>query len=154
MQTGDTRGYTVLELLIVIAILVLLLATIIPSFLDFRRSSILNTETQELITMVNRARLLSVSSKNDEQFGVHFQTSKIVLFQGATYSAGASTNEEHLFNSMLMLSNITVNGGGSDVLFEKVTGATSQNATTTLLVTDTTASTTVVILPTGVATIF
>lgn len=154
MQNKSTRGFSALELIIVMAILVVLLASIVPSFLNFRRSSVLNTETQELVTVINRARLLSVSSKNDQQFGVHFEAGKVVLFQGATYSAGAATNEEHAFNSMLTLSTITINGGGSELLFEKVTGATSQNATTTLLVAGTTASTTVVIRPTGVATIF
>lgn len=148
------RGFTALELLIVIAILGILLATIVPSFLNFRRYSILNTETQELVTIINRARLLSVSSKNDQQFGVHLDAGNVVLFQGATYTAGTSTNEAHSFNPALTLSPITINGGGADVLFEKVTGATAQNATTTLLVIGTTASTTVIIRPTGVVTIY
>lgn len=154
MKNRNTHGFSALELVIVIAILAALLASIVPSFMNFRRSSILNTETQELVTVINRARLLSVSSKNDQQFGVHFEAGKVVLFQGATYFAGAATNEAHALNSMLTLSPITINGGGAELLFEKVTGATSQNATTTLLVVGTTASTTVVVRPTGVATIF
>lgn len=150
---SNSKGFSALELVIVMAILAMLLASIVPSFVNFRRNSILNTETQELVTVINRARLLSVSSKNDQQFGVHFESGKIVLFQGATYSAGATTNEEHIFNSSLTLSPITINGGGSEILFEKVTGAASQNATTTLLVIGTTASTTVLIIPTGIATL-
>lgn len=149
-----SHGFTVLELLIVISILAVLLTIVVSSFSSFRRSSVLNTEVQELVTVINRARLLSVSSKNDQQFGVHLESGKVVLFEGSTYSAGASTNETHTFNSMLTLSPVVVSGGGAEVLFEKVTGATAQNATTTLLVTGTTASTTVVIRPTGVATIF
>lgn len=147
------RGFTILEILMVISILGVLLAMILPSLTSFRQNSILNTETQEMTTLINRARLLSVSSKDDQQFGVHFETGKVVLFVGAIYSAVAPTNEEHVFNSVLTLSPITINGGGAEVLFEKVTGATSQNATTTLLVIGTTASSTVVIRPTGVATI-
>ncbi|MBI5400651.1 MAG: prepilin-type N-terminal cleavage/methylation domain-containing protein [Candidatus Yonathbacteria bacterium] len=148
------RGFTVFELLIVVAILGVLLATILPSLLNFRRYSILNTEAQELVTMINRARLLSVSSKNDQRFGMHFEAGKIVIFQGSTYSSGATTNEAHTFDRSLTLSSIVINGGGSELLFEKVTGATSQNATTTLLVTGTMASTTVIVRPTGVATIY
>src|SRR3989344_2445400 len=143
------NGFTALELIIVVAILGILLATIIPSFLNFRRYSILNTETQELVTMINRARLLSVSSKNDNRFGIHLEAGNVTLFQGATYTVGAPTNEVHSFDPALTLSAVTINGGGSELLFEKVTGATSQNATTTLLVTGTTASTTILVLPTG-----
>jgi len=148
----SARGFSVLELLVVIGILVVLMASIVPSFLNFRRNSILNTETEELITVINRARLLSVSSKNDQQFGVHLESGKVVLFQGAAYSVGVSTNEEHLFNSALGLSSIVINGGGAEIVFEKVTGATHQNATTTLLATGTTASTTVLVFPTGIVT--
>lgn len=147
------KGFTALELLIVIAIMGVILATILPSFTNFRRSSLLNTESQELISIINRARILSISSKYDNQFGVHFESGKVVLFQGDTYSPGATTNEEHVFNTALTLSPIVINGGGSDLLFEKITGATSQNATITLLVIGTTSSTTVLVLQTGIITI-
>lgn len=153
-KSKASSGFTALELLIVIAIMAILLAVIVPSFLNFRRSSLLNTETQQLVTMINRARLLSVSSKNDDRFGIHLEAGKVVLFQGATYATSSPTNEVHAFDPALTLSSVAINGGGSELLFEKVTGATSQNATTTLLVTGTTASTTVLVLPTGVVTIF
>lgn len=147
------RGFTVLELLIVIAILAFLLAIIIPSFMNFRRSSLLNTETMDLVTLVNRARLLSVSSKNDNQYGIHLESSKAVLFQGTTYDVASTTNEVHMFGTGLVSTSTTINGGGSEIVFEKVTGATSQNATTTLLVTGTTSSTTVLVYGTGIATV-
>ncbi|MFZ2303487.1 MAG: prepilin-type N-terminal cleavage/methylation domain-containing protein [Minisyncoccia bacterium] len=147
------HGFTALEILIVIAILAILLATILPSFMNFRRNSLLNTDTMNLVTLINRARLLSVSSKDDERYGIHLETTKAVLFKGGVYDTASSTNETHIFSTGLSLSSIAINGGGSEVLFEKVTGATTQNATTTLLVTGTTSSTTVLILPTGIATI-
>ncbi|HBB44384.1 MAG: pilus biogenesis protein [Parcubacteria group bacterium GW2011_GWA1_44_13] len=150
------RGFTALEILIVIAILAILLATILPSFTNFRRSSLLNTDTMNLVTLINRARLLSVSSKDDEQYGIHLETTKAVLFKGDTYDTASSTNEVHVFSTGLTLSGIAISGGGSEILFEKVTGATTdgKKATTTLLVTGTTSSTTVLILQTGIATIY
>ncbi len=147
------RGVTALELLIVIAILGVLVSVVVPSFLNFRRSSILNTETLQMVTLINKARLSSISSKGDQQYGVHFEATKIVFFQGTTYVAGAGTNEEHVFDQALTLTSIIVNGGGSDTVFQKITGSTAQNATTTLrVVGSTTASSTIVVRPTGVAT--
>ena len=149
------RGVTALELLMVIAILGILYAIIVPSFLDFRRNSILNTETLQVVTLINKARLSSISSKGDIQYGVHFEATKVVLFNGVTYSPTAITNEVHVFNTVLTLSPIVVNGGGGDTVFQKITGATTQNATTTLrVVGSATASSTVVVRPTGVATIY
>lgn len=150
-KSKKSRGVTFLELIIAVGILGMLLTVIMPSFLNFRRNSILNTETQEVITIINKARLSAMSSKGDMKYGVHLESGKIVLFPGTTYTAGASRNEEHILDGVLTLSTITVNGGGSNVVFEKITGATSQNATTTLLVTGSTASTTIVIHPTGIA---
>ena len=146
-------GFTLLEIVIVVSLLALLLNIALPSFTSFRRNSLLNTETMELITLVNRARILSVSSKNDQQFGVHLETSKAVLFQGGTYDAAATTNETRIFGEGITLSSITVNPSGSDIIFDKVTGSTVNNATTTFLVTGTTASTTIIVYPTGIATI-
>lgn len=146
------RGLTFLELTISVGILALLLVIIVPSFMDFRRNSILNTETQNVITLVNKARMSSMSSKEDFQYGIHFDADKVVLFQGDTYVAGAGTNEELVLNTALTLSLIEVYGGGAEVVFQKVTGATNQNATTTLLVVGSTASTTIVVFPSGVST--
>lgn len=153
MRYAKKHGFTIIEFLIAFAIMGALLAAILPSFISFRRSSALNTETEELLTVINRARVLSVSSKNDQQFGIHFETNRVVLFQGPTYSAVDPANEIHTLNSLLALSGTTINGGGSEVLFQKVTGATSQNATTTLVVSGTTASTTILVFPTGIATV-
>ena len=147
------RGFTMIEMLVVVVILSVLTSAVLPSLLNFRRSSLLNTETQEVITLINRARLLSVSSKNDERFGVHFEPSRLVLFQGSTYTEGATTNEEHNFD-LAISSETTINGGGAEILFAKVTGAASQLATTTLLFTGTTASSTVIIRKSGVVTIY
>lgn len=153
MNNNQSRGFTMIEMLVVIVILSILTSAVLPSLLNFRRSSLLNTETQEVITLINRARLLSVSSKNDGQFGVHFEPSRLVLFQGATYTEGVATNEEHNFDSAISGST-TINGGGTEVLFAKVTGSASQFATTTLLFTGTTASSTVIVLKSGVVTIY
>ncbi|OIO30944.1 hypothetical protein AUJ77_01225 [Candidatus Nomurabacteria bacterium CG1_02_43_90] len=148
----SSRGFSALEILVVMGILAVLLSSIIPSFLNFRRNTILNTETQELMTIINRARLLSVSSKNDQPFGVHLESGKAVLFEGVTYSAVSATNDAHVFDPSLTLV-FAVGGGGAEVLFQKVTGATNQDATTTLLVTGTTGSTTIHVFPTGIASI-
>ncbi len=142
-----------LEILIVISILGLIMAVVIPSFLSFKRSSFLNIETQEILTTVNRARMSSMASRGDLQYGVRFEATRITLFS-VPYVYGASTNEVYVFNPAIILSTITINGGGSDILFQKLTGSTNQNATTTLrVVGSTTASSTIIVRPSGVATI-
>lgn len=155
LQYSPRHGFTLLETIIVISILGVVLSMILPSLSSFRQKSILDTEVQEMTTLINKARLSSMSSKNDRQYGIHFEAGKIVLFEGTTYTAGAPTNEEHSFNTALTLAPITINGGGAETIFQKITGGTNQNSTTTLkVVANTGASTTIVIFPSGIATIF
>jgi prepilin-type N-terminal cleavage/methylation domain-containing protein len=158
MVKCSQRGFTALEILIVIAILGILVAVIFPPLINFRRSSVLNVETQEMVTLINKARLSSMSSKGDVQYGVHFATTSITIFQGATYVFGATGNEEHVFDPTVSIGtagSIVVNGGGTDVLFQRITGATDQNATTTLsVVANTSASSTVVVRSSGVVTLY
>ena len=152
--TNCSRGFTAIEILIVVFILGLLSAIIISSFSAFRKQSLLSTETQEIITTINKARLSSMSSKSDQQYGVHLQSTKIVLFQGTTYATSSSSNETHIFDPLVTLGTITINGGGADIVFQKITGGTTQYATTTLsVVGSSTASSTILIRGTGVVTV-
>jgi prepilin-type N-terminal cleavage/methylation domain-containing protein len=147
-----SRGYTLVELIAVVAIISILMVIIIPSFTDFRRNSQLNVAAMNLVTLLNKARTLSISGKNDTQYGVHLEASKAVLYRGATYVSNASTNETYSFDSGLSLSSITINGGGSEVLFDRWTGATNNDASMVLSVTGTSKSTTLLVRNTGIIT--
>lgn len=151
-KQSTTRGFTALELAIVIAIVAVLAAIVISSFATFRKTVAINTETEDTASFINRARANTISSKNDQQFGIHFQSDRLVMFQGTTYSAGAGTNETHLLNSSVAATT-TVEGGGVDMVFQKVTGVTTQNATTTLSVVGGAASSTIIIYPTGIISV-
>ncbi|MFA5997239.1 MAG: type II secretion system protein [Candidatus Paceibacterota bacterium] len=141
------RGYTLLELLVVIAILGLIMAITIPSFSEFRQNSALNADTMNVITLINRARLLSVSDKGDKQYGIYLSSTSSILFASSTFASSATSTRE----TYTLSSGITMSGTASEIVFAKVTGVASTAATTTLL--GTTSSTTILIYPTGIATI-
>ncbi|MEK7460108.1 MAG: type II secretion system protein [Patescibacteria group bacterium] len=145
------RGFTAIEILFAIGILGIIMAIIVPSFSNFRKASLINTETQDIVSFINKSRLSSMSSKADLTYGVHFDSNKVVVFSTPTYSAVESTNETRMLNSLLYFAGTQIEGGGSDVVFQKVTGSTNKYATTTLKFVGTTAtSTTFVIRPSGV----
>lgn len=146
------KGYTFLELVIAISILGVLMMVVIPSFSDFRQNSLLNGDTTNLITLINRARLLSVSNNEDSQYGVHFESTKATLFKG-TYVVDTPSNEVVLFNNGISLSSISIDGGGSEILFEKVTGAASNTGDFTLSVSGVSKSVDIGVLASGVTTI-
>ena len=148
-------GFTLLEIVIVVAIFGVVASIVTLPFLTFRQQTILNTQTEEIITLINKARLSTMASKGGVQYGVRFEADRVILFQGSVYNPLAVTNEVKMIDPALQLSLPTDNGGTTDdILFDFITGGTSQNSTTTLIVTSRPqASSTVVINPSGVVTL-
>lgn len=149
-----SRGITMLELVVVIAIIIVLASLIITSFSAFRNSKILDTGTENVLSILAKARGNTLSSKNDYQYGVHLETSQVVLFRGGVYSSSDSSNEVAPLDSALEISSITLTGGGSDVIFDRLTGKTSMDGTVVVRVkSDNTKTKTITINATGSASV-
>ena len=129
------KGFTLIEILIVITVLAMISTLIFASFSKFNSAQILNGTTQTVLSILDEARALTLASKNNLSYSVHFETSKVVLFKGTTYSASDTDNDVTILNNRVTVSDISLNGGGSDVLFDKLTGKTSQSGTITITLT-------------------
>ena len=126
------RGFTLIELLIVIGISSLLIGFTYSSFRLLNQSQALGKDANLVATVLHEARAETLASKNGNQYGVHFETNKIVLFIGTTYSSVDSTNINFPLNTLVTISTINIMGGGSEVVFDRLTGDTSQTGTVTL----------------------
>jgi len=61
----QARGFTLLELMITVAILAILLAIAVPSFQGFMASSRLNAETNRIVGGINAARMEAVKTNQN-----------------------------------------------------------------------------------------
>lgn len=129
------RGFTAIELLIAVFILSLIAGGIVFSFKNFQKHQSITFSAARVVGLLEEARALTLSAKNDTNYGVHFEASQAVLFEGASYVAGAEENKPIVLDAGVAFTAIDLNGGGSEVVFERLTGATSQYGTTTLSVT-------------------
>lgn len=146
------QGFTALELLMVVAILVILSVIIITPFAAFRNSKVLDTTSEETLALLSEARGNTLSAKDGYQYGVHFEASQIVLYRGATYSSSDVNNKAAVLDSAIEVSSIVLTGGGSDILFDKLTGKTAQSGSVVIRVkSDTTKTRTITIVGTGIA---
>ena len=125
-------GFTVIEILITVAIIGVLSALVIPYFNSFLTRNELKNESLKMVDMLRRARGQAMSGQDDSQWGVHFESGKYVLFRGTSYSVSDSFNEEISLPAVLTISTINLNGGGSNAVFSKIRGETSQFGTTTI----------------------
>ncbi len=123
------KGFTLLEILFAIAIITIAITIVTFSFSKLNSQQALDKSADLVVSTLNEARSLTLSSKGDSQYGVHLEASQVVLFVGSTYSSSAPTNVVTSINSLVGIKNITLVGGGADIIFKRLTGGTDQTGT-------------------------
>lgn len=131
LVTKYKNGFTLMEILITIAIVALITGIILTTFVEFRQNKALEMDSKVVVEVLREARSRTLTSKNASQYGVHFSASapQITLFTGNIYVDGSATNEPYTLFSTDNILTITLAGGGSDVVFSRLTGETSQSGT-------------------------
>lgn len=146
------RGITLLEILMALAVMLFLAAIVIGSFAQFRNSKVLDTATEEIVSVLAKARGKTLASVNATTYGVHFEASQVVLFSGAAYNPSAPDNEMYVLDPALEISSIALSGGGADVVFARLTGKADRSGTITVRVkSDISKTRTVTLHETGIA---
>lgn len=139
-----------MEVLIVIGIMGILLVISVSTFSLFNKTQALDKDADLVVESLEEARSQTLSSQNASQYGVHFSANKITIFSGTTYSSSNSSNRDFLLASTDTIFSTTLNGGGSDVIFNRLTGETSQYGTVVISSPTTSRTRTVTIHKTGV----
>jgi prepilin-type N-terminal cleavage/methylation domain-containing protein len=123
------KGFSLVELLLVVAIAAGIFAFSAPFGMNFYRTQLLGDVQSNLIDALQRARHNAVLQKNDSNFGVHIESGSYTLFQtpDLTYDNRVSAQDE----VFPVINNITFSGP-TDIIFSKLTGA--PNATGTVAI--------------------
>ncbi len=148
--TGIKKGFTVVELLIVVAIVGTLASIVLVPFMGFRDTKVLDATADDIVSLLSEARQDTLLSKGASQYGVHFEATRMVYFKGTMFSEPNVNNKEVIFDSIVQLSSILFTGG-DDVVFQRLTGKTTNSGSTTLqVVSDTSREIIIIVEPTGV----
>ncbi len=147
------KGFTIIELLLAIGIIGILITVIVPNLSNYRNEQALTNTTEEIVSLLNKARNDTISSLNYTNYSVHIESEKVVYFTGSTYNASDATNISRVFESSVTIPSsggINLNGGGSEVLFTRLTGDTTTYGTIIVRLTSNAArQKTITILKTG-----
>lgn len=131
------KGFSFIEIIFVVLIILVMGAVLVSPFVSFQRATELNATTEQILSFLFEARSKTLASEGETIYGVHIETSRVVLFSGATFVDGTASNVVFTFPSGVQVSSLALNGGGSDVIFTRLTGETTQHGTiTTRSVTD------------------
>lgn len=128
MSNVSEKGISLVEIIIVIAITVIIAAIGVGVFRNFKIENQLNSEAAGVLSVIRLAQSKTIAGEAAQQWGVHFQSDRYVLFQvqGGVYGAGDPNNIVSLLNPQIQISVIALAGGGSDLIFNRLTGMTGQ----------------------------
>lgn len=118
------KGFSLIEIIAVTAIGLILISVVLFSFSSFRNSKIIDVSADQVFSVINEARVKSVSSEDYSRFGIHFEVGKVIFFKGDSYVSQNPANVEMELSSLVEISDISLSGGGSNIIFQKLTGKT------------------------------
>jgi prepilin-type N-terminal cleavage/methylation domain-containing protein len=129
MKIKNNSGFTLIELVIVIAIISVLIAIVIPNFFSFNKSSNLDNSVREFISVLKLAQNKTLSSENYDQYGVYLNTgispNQYIIFKGTDY-ASRDTSFDQLYSLPEIIEFYNVNlSGGNQIIFDRLTGASN-----------------------------
>lgn len=113
------KGITLIEIMIVIALMVLFSTLTIPYGINFYRSKVVEEITMTISNVLARAQSHALTAKEDSSWGVKFfyNENKYVFFKGDRYSE-RDANYDHSFSYQ---SGVDAEGV-AEIVFEKITG--------------------------------
>lgn len=128
-QLKNCRGFSLAETLVVLAIASFVTIIVASVFSNTASREALNKQTAIVVSLLETARGSTLSGRNASVYGVHFESAKVVLFVGTTYNASNSSNITETLNPHTQISEISLAGGGSEIIFNRLTGETGQFGT-------------------------
>ncbi len=130
-------AFSILELTFTVTIFMVLLVYTVPQLVHSIFRNDLEVATQELVHVLRQANAQAATQISDSAWGVKFldsTTDSYVLYAGSTYAGRDTTLDiTYPLPDSVTFSSISLQGGGSEVTFNQVTGATSQYGTITLV---------------------
>lgn len=127
-QRKSGAGFTLIEIIIVVAIFVIVFGFGLFISMDFYKSYSLSSEKSIIVSILQKARSQSLYNINQTSHGVHFDNPlKYIIFECASanpqctdYATGADTSKDIPIQPSY---GITIVGIPFDVMFEQLSGA-------------------------------
>lgn len=122
--SNHERGFTLIESLIAISIFAILIVVPMGVYYSFIPQGDLNSDARKVQSALELARRQTISSRASSQYGVQMISDKVVIFPGTTYDPVNPANQVIKLDSRDELYAISLAGGGSSVIFNRLDGST------------------------------
>ncbi len=129
IKNTKTKGATFIEILVTVAIMGIIASIVTINFSNYNRRQVVKSATEDIISLANRARSKTLLSSGSSQYGIHIESSRVVLFKGTTFTEPSSDNTQITLNSTLSITGIT---SGTNVVWNRLSGDVSTGVSFTV----------------------
>lgn len=147
-STVQSRGFTLPEVLVVVAVIGILASLALSSLTDYLQHQEFKVTTETVKDYFLKARSQSQNGYKENEYGVHVATGIATLYVGPAYVVANPENEVYTLAGGVSAST-AFSDGGSQILFDRLTGIPSATGTVLLTQSATGLTATITINGTG-----
>lgn len=126
------KALSIIEIIVVIGLFTMLLAFVAPQMVGLILRNDIEVASQELVHVLRKANAQASTQVHDSAWGVNFDSgnAEYTLFSGTGYSSRNSDRDIiYTLPNSISFGSISLNGGGTEVVFDQITGESSQHGT-------------------------
>ncbi len=129
-QFPMTKGFTLVELILVIGVFSLTFGMGSIALGNLVANQGLRVGGERMVQSLHEAHSFAVAQHWDSDWGIYLDTAsdpeQYVLFKGGSYGGRDSSFDQiNVFHKRVSITNISLNGGGQEIIFDKRSGRTS-----------------------------
>lgn len=111
------NGFTILELLLVVALMAVLAVVAAPMYLSLQAENEMNITSITIGDILKRAQLKSQAIDSDSAWGVEIKTGSLIIFKGTNFA-----NRDQTFDENFSLAATITLSGLSEIIFSPLIG--------------------------------
>ncbi|MFH1533753.1 MAG: type II secretion system protein [Nitrospirota bacterium] len=148
----NTKGITMLEIVLVIIIFGISVGLSILYHQSSQIRADLRSQVSQFTSYVRLAHSNALSGLSNQSHGIHLETSSYTTFIGSSYDPLDEYNFVIDLPEIIEIQNISLNGGGNDIIFTTTAGETNNYGSVDFVSTQIQKTTTIEITKFGTVT--
>lgn len=125
----NNNGFSLIELMLVIAILVILATIVNGYYVNYLKNTQLDSSGKLVVSTLTKARDRAMAGENDRKWGVHFVNGADDYYEffssPADYANASTSVMETIFLDSGVSFSTPASGASSTVIFTKISGTTT-----------------------------
>lgn len=128
-QSSSKFGFTLMEILVVISIMMLLSIIVIPNYRRYQKQIDVDYEVEALEGAIREAQSRAMAVLNGENHGVYFDelNNNYYIFQGTTFAPEEETNIEYPLAREVEFASVNFAVTGDTIVFNQLSGSTENS---------------------------